>query len=131
MKRYIVLYVITLLTLIPLDFLFLGVIAKPFFNARVGSVMGELQILPAILFYVMYAAAIVIFVSATATSWQSTLLFGALLGFAAYATFDLTSLSIIKGWVWPVAIVDISWGTFATAVASTVGWALTNLILKA
>ena len=37
MKRYVILYVITLGVLIPLDFMFLGVIAKPFFKAPVGD----------------------------------------------------------------------------------------------
>jgi uncharacterized membrane protein len=130
MKHYALLYGITILTILPLEFLFLGVIAKGFFQHHVGPMMGDLQALPAILFYLIYSAAIVIFVTANGTSLPNVLLFGAALGFAAYATFDLTMLSIIRGWAWPVALVDMAWGTFLTAVASGVSWQLTRLILR-
>jgi len=61
--------------------------------------------------------------------WQSTLLYGALFGMFCYATFDLTSLSLLKHWTWPVAIVDVSWGAAVTAFASTVGLLIANLIV--
>jgi uncharacterized membrane protein len=38
-----------------------------------------------------------------------------------YATFELTSLSLLKHWTWPVALVDMAWGSFLTAVSSTAG----------
>lgn len=64
-------------------------------------------------FYLLYVAGILVFVSAPAgATWQSTLLYGALFGVFCYATFELTSLSLLKHWTWPVAIVDVSWGAF-------------------
>lgn len=38
-----------------------------------------------------------------------------------YATFDLTSLALLKHRIWPVAAVDICWGSFVTAVSPTAG----------
>ena len=58
--------------------------------------------------------------------WRSTLLYGALFGFFRYATFELTSLSPLKHWTWPVGVVDIAWGTFVTATASTLGLVIAN-----
>jgi uncharacterized membrane protein len=46
-----------------------------------------------------------------------------------YATFDLTSLSLLRHWTWPVAIVDVSWGSFVTAVSSTLGLIIANWIV--
>ena len=44
--------------------------------------LGEIKLVPAILFYVLYVAGTVIFVSGGAgATWQSTLLYGALFGF--------------------------------------------------
>jgi uncharacterized membrane protein len=43
-----------------------------------------------------------------------------------YATFDLTSLALLKHWTWPVAVVDVCWGSFVTAVSSTVGLLVAN-----
>ncbi|WP_065750190.1 DUF2177 family protein [Bradyrhizobium paxllaeri] len=122
MNRYAVLYLVTLFVIVPLDFLFLGVIARDFFTSQVGNMLGEIKLVPAVLFYLVYVAGVVIFVSAGAgASWQSTLLYGALFGFFCYATFDLTSLALLKHWSWPVAIVDVAWGSLVTAVASTAG----------
>ena len=122
MNRYAALYLATLLVILPLDFLFLGVVAKGYFAAQVGSMLGEVKPVPAVLFYLLYVAGTVSFVSGAAgATWQSTLLYGALFGFFCYATFELTSLAILKHWSWGVAAMDITWGALMTAVASTAG----------
>ncbi|QOZ52700.1 DUF2177 family protein [Bradyrhizobium sp. CCBAU 53338] len=122
MNRIAVLYVATLVVLIGLDILFLGLIAKGFFTAEVGDMLGELKPLPAILFYLLYVVGILTFVSgATGATSQSTLLYGALFGLFCYATFDLTALALLKHWSWPVAFLDIGWGAVVTAVSSTAG----------
>ena len=130
MNRYAVLYVVTLFVLVPLDFLFLGVLAKGFFTSQVGNMLGEIKLLPAILFYLLYVVGVLIFVSGgSSATWQSTLLYGALFGLFCYATFDLTSLSLLRHWSWPVAIVDISWGALVTAVSSTAGLLVANWLV--
>jgi uncharacterized membrane protein len=128
-QRYAVLYLATLIVLIPVDFLFLGVVAKGFFSSQVGDMLGEIRLAPAALFYLLYVAGMLVFVSAPVTAtWQSTLLYGALFGFFCYATFELTSLSLLKHWTWPVVILDVSWGTFVTALSSTAGLLIANQI---
>ena len=127
MNRYVVLYLVTLIVLIPIDFLFLGIVAKGFFTSEVGDMLGEIRPVPAILFYLLYVVGILIFVSGSAAAtWQSTLPYGALFGLFCYATFDLTSLSLLKHWTWPVAVVDVCWGSFVTALSSTAGLLITN-----
>ena len=127
MIRYVVLYLTTLIVLIPIDFLFLGLVAKGFFAAQVGDMLGEIRPAPAILFYLLYVAGILIFVSGPATAtWQTTLLYGALFGLFCYATFELTSLSLLRHWTWTVVVVDVSWGLFVTAVSSTLGLMIAN-----
>lgn len=127
MKRNIILYLATLLVIVPIDFLFLGLVAKGFFTSQVGDMLGTVRLAPAILFYLLYVAGILIFVSAGPdANWQSTLVYGALFGFFCYATFELTSLSLLKHWTWPVVLVDVAWGTFVTAVSSTLGLLIAN-----
>ena len=71
--------------------------------------LGEIRLAPAILFYLLYGVGIVVFVSGPATAtWPSTLLYGALFGLFCYATFELTSLSLLKHWTWPVVVVDVA-----------------------
>jgi uncharacterized membrane protein len=128
-KRYAFLYLATFVVLIPLDFLFLGTIAKSFFQSQVGDMLGEVRIAPAILFYLLYIVGILMFVNGSPdATWQSTLLYGALFGFFCYATFELTSLSLLKHWTWPVVMMDISWGTFVTATSAALGLLLANWI---
>jgi len=129
-KRYAILYFVTLLVLVPIDFLFLGTVAKSFFASQVGDMLGEIRLAPAILFYLLYVLGILVFVNGPAgATWQSTLIYGALFGLFCYATFELTSLSLLKHWTWPVVFVDVSWGCFVTAVSSTLGLIITNWIV--
>lgn len=127
MKRNAILYLATLLVIVPIDFLFLGLVAKGFFASQVGDMLGTVRLAPAVLFYLLYVAGILIFVSAVSgANWQSTLLYGALFGFFCYATFELTSLALLKHWTWPVVVVDMAWGTFVTAISSTAGLLIAN-----
>jgi uncharacterized membrane protein len=129
-KRYLVLYLATLIVIIPIDFLFLGLVAKGFFTSQVGDMLGEIRPAPAVLFYLLYVVGILIFVSGrTVATWQSTLLYGALFGLFCYATFELTALSLLKHWTWPVVLVDVSWGTFVTALSATAGLAIADWIM--
>lgn len=130
MRRYAVLYLATLIVLVPVDFLFLGMIAKAFFTAEVGDMLDEVRFAPAILFYLLYVAGILVFVNApVGATWRSTLLYGALFGLFCYATFELTSLSLLQHWTWPVVVVDVSWGAAVTAFASTAGLQIANAIV--
>ena len=132
MKRYAVLYLATLIVIVPIDFLFLGTVAKSFFTSQVGDMLGEIRLAPAVLFYLLYVAGVLIFVNGAASAtWQSTLMYGALFGLFCYATFELTALSLLKHWTWPVVLVDVAWGTFVTAVAATLGLLIANIVAKA
>jgi uncharacterized membrane protein len=57
------------------------------------------------------------------------LIYGALFGLFCYATFELTSLSLLRHWTWPVVMVDVSWGALVTTFASTVGLLIANAIV--
>ena len=48
---------------------------------------------------------------------------GAFFGLVAYATFDLTSMALIKGFDWTVVAVDLVWGTVLTGSVAAAGFA--------
>jgi len=50
LNRSVALYLATLIVIVPIDFLFLGVVAKGFFASQVGDMLGEIRPAPAILF---------------------------------------------------------------------------------
>ena len=130
MSRYLALYLTTLIVLMVLDYLFLGVLAKGFFVAEVGDMLADVKPVPAVLFYLIYVVGVLIFVSGgAAANWQSTLPYGALFGLFCYATFDLTSLALLKHWSWAVAALDVGWGAVVTAVSSTAGLFVANWLV--
>ncbi len=125
MIKYFVAYAATAIAMIAIDLLWLGVIAKPLYQNGIGHLMAERPNIPiAILFYVIFPIALMIFAvlpNAAAAEWGKTLIAGALFGFFAYATYDLTNLATLKGWPIGLSVIDVIWGTFVSSVASAAG----------
>ena len=46
---------------------------------------------------------------------------GALFGFFAYATYDLTNLAVIKNWSLSLTVLDMVWGTVLSGLATAAG----------
>lgn len=129
MKRYLVLYFATLLTMVPLDMLFIGKVAKPVFSEDIGPMLSQNpNMVAAVIFYILYAAGILVFASVTAASWKTALLYSALFGFMAYMTFELTNRVILQGWTWRLVALDLAWGTVVSAIAGTVGWLVASKV---
>jgi uncharacterized membrane protein len=87
---------------------------------------------PGLLFYLLYVAALVVFVLQPALERQSlgrAVALGAFFGLTAYATYDLTSLALIRDFPTLVAVVDIAWGTALTAAVSAAGYAIGRLVV--
>ena len=108
-----------------LDMLWLAVLAKDFYRAHLDHLMrADVLWVPAALFYVIYVAALVVFVIQPAIERQSlarAVAFGAFFGLAAYAAYDLTSLALMKDFPVIVAVVDLAWGAaLSAAVAGSV-----------
>ena len=130
--RFVIGYIATLLTFWILDFVWLGGIAKGFYQSRIGGLLlAQPNWAAAVLFYLLFATGMHIFCVAPALDAGSigkAALFGALFGFFCYMTYDLSNLATLKDWSVSLAVVDIAWGTFVGAVASTAGYAATRAI---
>lgn len=119
--RPILAYVVALLTMAGADFLWLGVIAKGFVQRELGPLLLPQPNWPAAaVFYLVYPIALLVFAvpHAQAGGLGRAVLYGALFGLFAYATYDLTNLATLKGWSVAFAAVDIAWGTFLSATAA-------------
>ena len=107
-----------------LDFLWLGFVAKKLYYSEIGKLLLEKPNMPAaLLFYVIYVVGVVVFVVTPALekqSWQHALGYGALFGFVAYATYDLTNLATIKGFSAKIVAIDLAWGAVLTATIAVV-----------
>jgi uncharacterized membrane protein len=125
MNRIFPVYAAVALSLLVLDLIWLGVLARPLYAAGIGHLMAdEPNWVAAGLFYAVYALGLLRFTvlpfDATA-GWREPLLTAAAFGFFAYATYDLSNLATLKAWPWSVAIVDMAWGSLASALAAGVG----------
>ncbi len=100
-----------------LDLLFLGVLARDFFDRNLGPLKANpINIPAAVLFYVMYLTFITFFACESASSRGDAALRGAALGFFAYATYELTNWAVIQDWPGKLVPVDILWGTILTCL---------------
>jgi uncharacterized membrane protein len=124
------LYTIALPVFFAIDMLWIGLVAKSFYARQIGALLKpNVNWVAAILFYLLFIGALVVFVILPAIekhSWVHALLFGALFGLVCYATYDLTNLAVAKDWPLLVTIVDLLWGTVLAASVSTVTYFIAN-----
>jgi uncharacterized membrane protein len=119
----ILVYIAGIGTLLVLDLVWLGIIAKDFYHTNLSAFLGDVRWVPAIAFYLIYILGVYLFVVSPAISAGSlsrAALYGAGLGFLAYATYDLTNLALLKNWPLSVSAVDIVWGTVLTGSVASV-----------
>jgi uncharacterized membrane protein len=125
--RCLIAYGVSLIVLVILDLVWLRFASDAFFRPAVGEILTDRpNFIAAGLFYIFFAAGLVFFAVLPAMKnggMATALLNGALLGFLAYMSFDLTNLAILKLWSVKVALIDISWGTFVSAMAAAAGFA--------
>ena len=126
LTRYLVAYVVTLIVFTAIDFVWLGWIARPFYQSGIGHLMGDQINVPAgLIFYAVYAVGLVVFGVARPLdtgSWQQAMLLGGLFGFFAYGVYDLTNLATLRDWPVNIAVVDMAWGSVLSAIAATAGF---------
>ena len=126
-------YLATGLAFLILDAAWLTTMGSRFYRPQLGDLVIEgFRLGPAAAFYFLYVAGMVFFAVQPALAngrWTTALGHGAALGFIAYATYDLTNQATIRGWPPAVTLVDMAWGTVATALAATAGFLAVRLLL--
>ena len=124
--RYIFAYLATAAVFFPVDIIWIGYVAQDFYQSQLGDLM-EIKLAPAIVFYLIYIAGIVVFAVAPALHRRSlayAAIYGALFGFFCYATYDLTNLATLRGFPAGMVVPDMIWGTVLTATSATGGYLL-------
>ena len=120
MRAYPIAVIATIVVFSILDFIWLGTVAFSFYETHIGTLLLDAPNWNAgLAFYFMYMAGIFYFAVIPGVRRMSPLrglLNGALLGFLAYGTYDLTNMATLKNWSWQVVAVDMAWGTFATGL---------------
>ena len=120
---YVFAYVTAALVMGGLDYLWLSNTSGPIYHRALGAVMAENpNMTAAVAFYLIYILGIMIFAVRPARAsgdWRTAAVFGALFGFFAYATYDLTNLATLKVWSLKVSLIDMAWGTLLTGLTAS------------
>jgi uncharacterized membrane protein len=95
-----------------IDFAWLSFATSRFYRPYLGDLLADRPLLwIAAAFYLLYVVGVVALAvvpglreaEVTGALWR-----GALFGFLAYATYDLTNLATTRGWPWQVSVVDMA-----------------------
>ncbi len=109
------LYALTVPIFFAIDLLWLGIVARGFYRAQLGSLMrAEVRWGAALAFYLLFIAGILVFAVLPGLERQSlarAVVLGGFFGLVAYATYDLTNLATLEGFPGTMVIVDLGWGT--------------------
>ena len=130
---YLKLYALTVPVFFIIDLLWLGVVAKGFYQKNLKYILSpNVNWTAAIIFYLMYIAGILIFAvlpGVAKDSVRHAALWGALFGFFTYATYDLTNLALLKDWPFNIVVVDILWGVVLCTVVATLSFYIARWLM--
>lgn len=133
--KYFAIYMASLVTFLIIDGLWLGIVARSFYVQQIGHLLRpspDFGVAGA--FYLLYVVGVVVFAVLPALaqqSWVTALALGALLGFIAYGTYDLTNLATLAGWPVLVSVVDMIWGAVLTATVALAGYMAGRMLIGA
>ncbi len=112
MKSLGIAYAGTLVSFLIVDAIWLGLVARSFYREQLSDLLlPSPNFIIAAMFYLFLAITVVVLAILpgleTGSAWTA-IGYGALLGLAAYCTYDITNLSALRGWPVALSVVDIA-----------------------
>ena len=134
MLPYILSYISWILTLLILDGIMIWFVILPTFKKYIPSYLNtDMNFPAAIAFYLLYILVLLLLVIIPWVEMKSSLIHilqkSALFGFGAYMTYELTSMSVMKGWSWNMVALDTAWWTLLTVIIGGVMYFVINKII--
>ena len=122
--QFLAAYGVALVVMGVLDGVWLGWLARDFYQRELGELMADsVRWGPAALYYLLFPAAIVyLALTPSPATLGEAMLRSAVLGAAAFGVYDLTNLATLRGYSLRMAVVDIAWGTFATTLGGAAAY---------
>ena len=126
MIKYVAAYLGAGLTFAAIDFVWLTTMTNRLYKPVIGPIMADKPDMKAVVaFYLISIAGTVFLAIAPALkegNWTRAAINGAVLGFVAYATYDLTNQATLAVWQTKLTIIDLIWGTTLTMLSATGGY---------
>lgn len=124
--NYLIAYFVALVVFGAIDAGWLSTMGNLVYRPLLGDLLAtSVRIGPAIAFYLMFPAGVVLFAvlpGLRGGSLTSVLIHGALLGAFAYATYDLTNQATLRVWPLQITLMDIAYGAVASALAAAAAY---------
>lgn len=120
-------FLLALFVFLGIDFVWLGLVAKKFYDQELSAFSRVLKWPPALLAYLLLVLGIVFFVlpKAPGGGW-SVFGWGALFGLIAYGVYDLVNLATLANWTLKMTVVDMLWGAAVCGLVSLIASFLLN-----
>jgi uncharacterized membrane protein len=129
---YAVTYLAILLPFGMLDAVWLSLMGPRLYRPTLGDILLTNVNLPAaIAFYLIYPIGILVFATLPALKAGSVgpaLIYGALFGLLAYATYDLTNQATLRNWTLQLTLADMAWGAVASGLAGAASFYITRTV---
>jgi uncharacterized membrane protein len=130
MKSYLIRFGIIAVLFLGLDAVWLSQTQEILYRRYLpGILLDGFRLLPALLFYILYVCGIMVFAVEPADisgRISTAAKRGAFFGLVAYGTYDLSNQATLAAWSSVVTAADMAWGTVATGLAASIGFALTR-----
>ena len=132
MTTHLAIAAIGTLAFVMADGLWLGLLMTSFYRQQMAPI-GRLT--PdgfepnwpaALMVYVLLGAGLAVFVVPRAMDLGSAVSYGAIFGLVVYGVYDFTNLATLRHWSLLLTLVDVAWGTAATAACAALVWSLTR-----
>lgn len=129
---YAVTYLAILLPFGMLDAVWLSLMGPRLYRPTLGDILlTNLNLPAAIAFYLIYPIGILVFATLPALKAGSVgpaLMYGALFGLLAYATYDLTNQATLRNWTLQLTLADMAWGALASGLAAAASVYITRTV---
>jgi uncharacterized membrane protein len=125
-----ILFAVSAVIFLILDALMLTFVMRPLFEVHIKDLMLDSpRYVPAVIFYLGYVAGLTYLVSWPALKTGTPIIIpAAIIGAMAYGTYEFTSYTIMKAWHPTLVMVDMTWGTIATALVAYGGVMITRAL---
>lgn len=126
MIKYVAAYLGAGLTFAALDAVWLTSMAKRLYRPVLGPILAERPDMKAAVAFYLVSIAGTVFLAVDPAlregDWRRAAINGAVLGFVAYATYDLTNQATLSIWSTRLTLIDMAWGTVLTTASALGGF---------
>jgi uncharacterized membrane protein len=118
-------FLLTLVVYAAFDLAWLNLFAKSFVHRQVGHFLAaKPDLVAAMVFYLIFTAALLYFCVYPAQTARQALLNGAFFGLVTYGTYELVNKALLDRWPLTLVLVDMAWGVFVGAAVCWVSFTL-------